>query len=128
MPSSLMDLETGDVYIDTDTGLLVTVDDETAVQQIIYMLFKTRPGSEVLNIYYGFDAETAVRVSTYPDSEMIIESLVADALDEEREKLISNVNLISVTKDLENRKIIIEVNVSMINNSTVVLATELEVG
>ncbi len=43
MPSSLMDLETGDVYIDTDTGLLVTVDDETAVQQIIYMLFKTRP-------------------------------------------------------------------------------------
>ena len=127
MPSYLIDLDTGDIYIDPDTGLPVEVTEERALKQILYMLLKTRPGSEIFNIHYGFDAETAVRVSTYPDSEMIIEGLVADAVDPQKERLISNVDLIKVTKDLANRKIEIDLNVSFINTSVINTSTTLEV-
>jgi len=126
MPSLLMDLETGDPYIDPELGTPVEVDDETAVKQIIYLLFNTIPGSEILNPYYGFDEETAVRLSNYPDSDLIIESLVADALDPSKERIISNVNLIKVTKDLENRRMYIDVDLTTINSNEIEFTTEIE--
>jgi len=56
MVSFLVDMDTGNPVLDVNTGLLILVDDETAVRQIIFMLLNCQPGSELLHPYYGFDS------------------------------------------------------------------------
>ena len=117
-----MDVDTGNPVLDVETGLLIPVDDETAVKQIIFMLLNCQPGSELLHKEYGFDLETALKLSDIEESEMFIESLLADALDPKKEKLISNVNYISAIRDeTDPRKINVTVNLDTISGENITL-------
>ena len=93
-----MDLETGDPYLD-ENGNTVEVDKAYAFNQIIDGLLHCQPGSELLNPFYGFDLISAVRESSVPESELFIESLVTNALDPEKEKLIAKVDMIQAWRD-----------------------------
>jgi phage baseplate assembly protein W len=116
MVGFLIDLDTGNPVIDVETGNLIPVDDFTAIKQVIFMLLNTEKGSETLHKQYGFDIESALRLSHVEDAEMYIENLIADALDPTKEKLISNVNYIKATRDsTDPRKIKVSVNLDTIN-------------
>ena len=122
MVGFLVDVETGNPVLDVETGLLIPVDDETAVKQIIYMLLNCQPGSEIMHPYYGFDLESALRLSDMEESEMFIETLLADALDPKKEKLISNVNYINATIDKEDpRKMNVTINLNMISGENITI-------
>lgn len=126
MGGFLVDVETGNPVLDTDNGNLIAVDDETAVRQIIYMLLNCQPGSEILHNQYGFDLETALRLSHMEEVEMFIESLLADALDPNKEKLISNVNFIKAEKDLtDTRKINVSINLDTISGENITILESL---
>jgi len=115
MAGFLIDVETGNPVLDIETGNLIPVDDETAIRQTIFMLLNCQPGSEILHKHYGFDLETALRLSGMEDNEMFIESLLADALDPKKEKLISNVNFIRAIRDeFDPRKINVTINLDTI--------------
>lgn len=96
-----MDLGTGDPYLD-ENGNTVEVEKTYAFSQIIDGLLNCQPGSELLNPFYGFDLNSAIRESSIPDSELFIESLIADALDPEKEKLISKIDMIQVWRENNN--------------------------
>ena len=120
MAGFLVDVDTGNPVLDVETGLLIPVDDETAVKQIIYMLLNCQPGSEIMHPYYGFDLESALRLSDMEESEMFIETLLADALDPKKEKLISNVNYIKATRDEDDpRKMNITINLNTISGENI---------
>ncbi len=122
MAGFLVDVDTGNPVFDVDTGKLIPVDDETAVRQIIFMLLNCQPGSELLHPYYGFDIESALRLSNMDESEMFIESLLADALDPKKEKLISNVNYIKATKnETDPRKIDVTFNLDTISGQNITI-------
>ena len=122
MAGFLVDVETGNPVLDIETGNLIPVDDETAVRQIIFMLLNCQPGSEILHDHYGFDIETALRLSYMDESEMFIESLLADALDPKKEKLISNVNFINVVRDETNpRKVNVTINLDTITGENITI-------
>lgn len=122
MAGFLVDVETGNPVLDVETGNLIPVDDETAVRQIIFMLLNCQPGSEILHQHYGFDLETALRLSSMEETEMFIESLLADALDPKKEKLISNVNFIKATKDeTDPRKVNVTVNLDTITGENLTI-------
>jgi len=122
MAGFLVDVDTGNPVFDVDTGLLIPVDDNTAIKQVIYMLLNCQPGSELLHRQYGFDVETALRISNMEESEMFIESLLADALDPKKEKLISNVNYISAIRSVTDlRKIDVTVNLDTISGENVTI-------
>lgn len=122
MAGFLVDVETGNPVLDIETGKLIPVDDETAVRQIIFMLLNCQPGSELLHRYYGFDLETAIRLSGMEETEMFIESLLADALDPKKEKLISNVNFIKAVRDENDpRKINVTVNLDTITGENITI-------
>ncbi|KKK42191.1 hypothetical protein LCGC14_2214250 [marine sediment metagenome] len=122
MGGFLTDVDTGNPVLDVETGLLIPVDDETAIRQIIFMLLNCEPGSEILHPYYGFDLESALRLSNMDESEMFIESLLADALDPKKEKLISNVNYIKATKDEDDpRKINVTFNLDTISGQNITI-------
>ena len=120
MAGFLVDMDTGNPVLDVETGNLIPVDDETAVKQIIFMLLNCQPGSEILHNQYGFDLETAIRLSGMEETEMFIESLLADALDPKREKLISNVNFIKATRDeIDPRKMNVTINLDTITGENI---------
>lgn len=120
MTGFLVDVDTGNPVLDVETGLLIPVDDETAVKQIIYMLLNCQPGSEIMHPYYGFDLESALRLSDMEESEMFIETLLADALDPKKEKLISNVNYIKATRDGNDpRKMNVIINLNTISGENI---------
>jgi len=96
-----MDLETGDPYLDENNNT-VKVDSAYAFGQIIDGLLNCQPGSELLNPFYGFDLSTAIRQSSIPDSELFMESLITEALDPEKEKLISKVDMIQAWRENNN--------------------------
>lgn len=122
MAGFLVNVETGNPVIDIETGLLIPVDDETAIRQIIFMLLNCQPGSELLHRYYGFDLETALRLSGMDENEMFIESLLADALDPKKEKLISNVNFIRAVRDeTDPRKMNVTVNLDTISGENITI-------
>ncbi len=122
MAGFLVDVETGNPVLDVDSGNTIPVDDETAVRQIIFMLLSCQPGSEILHNQYGFDLETALRLSHMEEVEMFIESLLADALDRKKEKLISNVNFIKATKDeTDPRKINVSINLDTITGENITI-------
>jgi len=122
MAGFLVNVETGNPVLDVDNGNLIPVDDETAVRQIIFMLLNCQPGSELLHNQYGFDLETALRLSHMEEVEMFIESLLADALDPKKEKLISNVNFIKASRDEEDpRKINVSLNIDTISGENITI-------
>jgi len=122
MGGFLVDMDTGNPVLDVDTGLLIPVDDETAVRQIIFMLLNCQPGSEIMHPYYGFDLESALRLSNMNESEMFIETLLADALDPKKEKLISNVNYIKATRDkIDPRKMNVSINLDTITGQNITI-------
>jgi len=122
MAGFLVDVETGNPVLDVETGNLIPVDDETAIRQIIFMLLSCQPGSEVLHDHYGFDLESALRLSGMEETEMFIESLLADALDPKKEKLISNVNFIQAKIDeTDPRKINVSVNLDTITGENITI-------
>ena len=93
-----MDLETGEPYLD-ENGNTVEVEDGYAFNQIIDGLLNCQPGSELLNPFYGFDLHSAIRESSVPNSELFIESLVTNALDPEKEKLISKIDMVQAWRE-----------------------------
>jgi len=122
MAGFLVDVDTGNPVLDVETGKLIPVDDETAIRQIIFMLLNCQPGSELMHPYYGFDLESALRLSSMGEAEMFIESLLADALDPKKEKLISNVNYIKATKDeTDKRKINVTFNLDTISGQNITI-------
>jgi len=126
MAGFLVDVDTGNPVFDVETGLLIPVDDSTAIRQVIYMLLNCQPGSELLHRQYGFDLETALKISNMEESEMFIESLLADALDPKKEKLISNVNYISaIRNETDLRKIDVTVNLDTVSGENVTILESL---
>ena len=122
MAGFLVDVDTGNPVLDVENGLLIPVDDETAIKQIIFMLLNCRPGSEIMHPKYGFDLETALKLSDIEESEMFIESLLTDALDPKKEKLISNINYIKATKDKNDlRKINVVINLNTISGENITI-------
>ena len=122
MAGFLVDVESGNPVLDVSSGNTIPVDDETAIRQIIFMLLNCQPGSEILHNQYGFDLVTALRLSHMEEVEMFIESLLADALDPKKEKLISNVNFIKAEKDLTDvRKINVSINLDTISGENITI-------
>ena len=122
MAGFLVDMDTGNPVLDVENGNLIPVDDETAVKQIIFMLLNCQPGSEILHDQYGFDLETALKLSDMEESEMFIESLLTDALDPKKEKLISNVNYISAIKNKTDlRKIDVTINLDTVSGENITI-------
>ena len=108
MVGILMDRNTGDILLDTKNNV-VEVDNKNAFQQILIGIFNCDIRSELLSPGYGFDLKRALRESYIEDSEMFIESLVMEALDPEKEKLISKVNYIKATKNGSEMNVTIQV-------------------
>jgi len=126
MVSILVDMDTGDPVIDLDTGLTVEVDAETAIKQIIYGLLNCQPGSEILNMYYGFDLESAIRLSDQNEAELFIETLLADALDPMKERLISEVTYLRAERDTDDpRQINVYISITSITGETIEIESTL---
>lgn len=98
MPGVLIDLRTGDPILGED-GDFITVDNNYAFYQIITQLFECQTGSEIWNIYYGFDLEDAIRMNSGGAPANVIEGLVADALDSQKERLIFTIDYIKAERD-----------------------------
>jgi len=98
MPGVLIDLRTGDPIIG-ENGDYVQVDNNYAFYQIITQLLNCQTTSEVWNLYYGFDLRAAIRLNSEGAPENLIEGLVADALDDLKERLIFNIDYIKATRD-----------------------------
>jgi len=126
MVSILVDIDTGDPVIDLDTGSTVEVDSETAIKQIIYGVLNCIPGSEILNMYYGFDLESAIRLSDQPEAELFIETLLIDALDPMKERLISEVTYLKATRNENNpRRIDVDISITSIIGETIEIESTL---
>lgn len=121
MGAILIDLNTGDPYLD-EKGNTVEVDDNKAFEQVLDGLFHCDPGSEPMNPRYGFDLKSALQDSYLEDAELFIESLVADALDDNNERLISKVELIEAERDGDDpSKMNVTIVVTSVLQDTIVL-------
>lgn len=119
MTGLLLDMETGDLYLD-ENGKTVQVDDNRAFKQIIAGVLSCEKGAEILNPYYGFPLIDAIQNSGVGNSEMFIESLVADALDSRYCRLIGSVNYIKATQDdIDGRKMNVEISVTSITGENI---------
>ena len=98
MPGVLIDLRIGDPILGED-GDFIIVDNNYAFYQIITQLFECQTGSEIWNIYYGFDLEDAIRMNSGGAPANVIEGLVADALDSQKERLIFTIDYIKAERD-----------------------------
>lgn len=122
MVGVLLDLRTGDPVIGDD-GDYIQVDDNYAFYQIITQLLNCQVGSEIWNMYYGFDLAEAIKLNSQGAPEQVIESLVADALDPAKETLIYNVDYIKGERDGQQMEVKISVKSrlgTLVNISTVV--------
>jgi len=108
MVGILMDRNTGDILLDWKNNV-VNVDNKNAFEQILIGVFHCDIKSEILNPAYGFDLKRALRESYIEDSEMFIESLVMEALNPEKEKLISKINYIKASREGKQMNVIIQV-------------------
>ena len=108
MTGILLDRNTGDILLDEKNNV-VEVDNKNAFQQILIGIFNCDVGSELLNQAYGFDLARALRESYLEDAEMFIESLVMEALNPEKEKLLSKVNYIKATKNGREMDVTVQV-------------------
>lgn len=121
-----MDSQSGDIYLD-EYNNTVPVGDDRGFMQVLDGLFRCDLNSEPMNPLYGFDLKSAMRESSVPDSEMFIESLVAQALNPQIEKLISKVDYIKAERSsTEERTMNVTIVVTSILNDTI--TSEIEVG
>ena len=108
MTGLLMDRNTGDILLDEKNNV-VKVDNKNAFEQILIGVFHCDVGSELMNPAYGFDLKRALRESYIEDSEMFIESLVMEALNPEKEKVISKVDYIKALRSGKQMNVIVQV-------------------
>lgn len=92
-----MDLRTGDPIL--ENGDYIAVEDDYAFYQIITNLFHCQTGSEIFNIFYGFDLENAIRLNSGGSAPKVMESLVAQALNPNLERLIYVIDYIEAKRD-----------------------------
>jgi len=118
MTSILIDLDSGDPYLDEKNNV-VYVSDSRGFRQIIDGIFHCEPSSEIMNPLYGFDLRTAIRESGTLNSEMFIESLVVQALDPSLEKLISKVTYVKAQKDGNTMVVNVEL-ISVLGEATAI--------
>ena len=104
MPGILIDLRTGDPILGED-GDFIQVDNNYAFYQIITQLLECQVGSEIWNVYYGFDLENAIRVNSEGAPSHVIEGLLADALDPQKERLIFTIDYIKGERDGQQTKL-----------------------
>lgn len=104
MPGILLDLRTGDPILGED-GDYVVVENDYAFYQIINNLLNCQKGSEVWHYQYGFDLEEAIRSNSGGAPAEVIESLIADALDNQKERLIFTINYIKAVRDGQEMKV-----------------------
>jgi len=97
MPGILLDLRTGDPIM--EDGDYIEIEDNYAFYQIIDNLLNTQTGSEIWNLYYGFDLRSAVRMNSGGAPTEVIKSLLADALDPAKERLIFAIDSIEAWRD-----------------------------
>ena len=97
MPGILIDLRTGDPILGED-GDFVEVENNYAFYQIITQLLECQTGSEIWNIYYGFDLEEAIRMNSDGVPANVIEGLIADALDSQKERLIFTIDYLKAER------------------------------
>jgi len=97
MPGVLLDLRTGDPVL--ENGDYVEVEDDYAFYQIIDNLINCQLGSEIWNIYYGFDLTSAIKFNSSGAPTEMIKSLLADALDPNKERLIYIIDYIEAYRD-----------------------------
>lgn len=97
MPGVLLDLRTGDPIL--EDGDYIQIEDDYAFYQIIDNLLNCQSGSEIWNIYYGFDLKGAIRINSSGAPTEIIKSLLADALDPAKERLIYTIDTIEAWRD-----------------------------
>lgn len=115
MTGILIDSYTGDIVLDENNNT-IEVDNERAFKQIIDGLFHCDVGSEIMNPEYGFDLKGALQESYGNASEESIESFVIQALDNEREKLISTIEYVQADRDGSNMNVTVIVT-SILNDS-----------
>jgi phage baseplate assembly protein W len=121
MGAILIDLNTGDPYLDENCNTVEVVNNKS-FEQVLDGLFHCDPGSEPMNPRYGFDLKSALRDSYLEDADLFIESLVAEALDDTQEKLISKVELIQAERDENDpSKMNVTIVVTSVLQDTVVL-------
>jgi len=116
-----MDEETGDPVLDEYNNTIM-IDDQTAFEQIIDGLFHCDIGSEIMHLSYGFDLESAIRETYGPSQEMYIESLVVQALDPQKEKLISKLEDIRAVKDGRTMNVTVQIS-SILGDSIIIEET-----
>lgn len=104
MPGILLDLRTGDPILGED-GDFVTVENDYAFYQIINNLLNCQKGSEVWHYHYGFDLEEAIRINSSGAPTQVIESLMAEALDSQKERLIYSINYIKAERDGQQMRV-----------------------
>lgn len=122
----LLDLRTGSICFDKD-GNLLRVNNNYGFRQVIHNLFHTVRGGEILAPSWGFDLVNAIRRSHLPGVEMYIKSLVAEALDDEIEPLIAEINYIYVNKPSStDKRMNVEISVRSIFNNSSILKVGLE--
>ena len=98
MTGILIDLRTGDPIIG-ENGDFIPVSDSYAFYQIITQLIECQVGTEIWNIYYGFDLEEAISLNGQGAPGNVIEGLLADALNDQKERLIFNIDYIKAERD-----------------------------
>jgi len=104
MPGVLLDLRTGDPIL-SEEGDYVQVDNNYAFYQIINNLLNCQVESEIWNKYYGFDLQEAVRMNSEGAPGQVIESLLAQALSSQKERLIFMVDYIHAERDGQQMKV-----------------------
>ena len=104
MVGILLDLRTGDPIIGKD-GDFIKVDDSYAFYQIITQLLQCQTGSEIWNLHYGFDLEEAIRMNSTGAPPNVIEGLLADALNDQKERLIFTIDYIKGERDGQQMKL-----------------------
>lgn len=97
MPGVLLDLRTGDPIL--EDGDYIQIEDDYAFYQIIDNLINCQTGSEIWNVYYGFDLQGAIRINSAGAPTEIVKSLLADALDPAKERLIYTIDTIEAWRD-----------------------------
>lgn len=118
----LLDRNTGDILLDEKNNI-IEINNKNAFEQILIGIFNCDVGSEILNAGYGFDLKRALRESYVEDSEMFIESLVMEALNPEKERLISKVDYIKATRN--GREMDVVIQITSIFNDQVVITEEI---
>ncbi len=119
MTGILLDLEIGDPVLD-ETGNTIEISNGNAFDQILDQIFHCDVGSEKMSPSYGFDLKTALQESGTPNSEMLIESLVVEALDSQKEKLISKIDYVKAVRDGREMDVTIVVTSIFDEKSTLV--------